>query len=31
MPKLSQGLGFNLPDALARDCKMLADFFERVL
>ena len=30
MTKLAQGLGFNLPDTFARDCKMLTDFFERM-
>src|SRR5438128_12610482 len=31
MTQLTQRLRFNLPDALAGDGKVLADFFERVL
>src|SRR5207237_3291796 len=31
MPELATRLGFDLPDALARDCEALADFLERVL
>ena len=31
MTQLAQRLGFNLPDALARDLEALAHFFERVL
>src|SRR5437868_8325906 len=31
MPKLAQGLGFDLPDPLARDREALSDFLERVL
>src|SRR5438876_1127518 len=29
--QLAQGLGLDLPDALARDVELLADFFERVI
>src|SRR5579863_7930251 len=29
--ELAQRLGFNLPDTLARDVELLADFLERVL
>ena len=29
--KLPQGLGFNLPDPLARDIKFLPNLFQRVL
>src|SRR5215471_11061446 len=31
MAQLAQRLGFDLPDALARDGEALADFLERVL
>ena len=31
MPQLSQRLGFDLPDAFARDVELLADFFQRML
>src|ERR1043166_6146630 len=31
MPQLAQRLGFDLPDAFARDGEALADFFQRVL
>src|SRR2546426_12599126 len=31
MPQLSERLGLDLPDALARDREALAHFFERVL
>ena len=31
MPQFPERLGFDLPDALASDREMLADFFERVL
>src|SRR6056297_2043309 len=31
MAQLAQGLGFYLPDALARDIELLADLFERVV
>ena len=31
MPELAQGLGFYLPDALASDVELLADFLEGVL
>jgi hypothetical protein len=31
MAQLAQRLGFDLPDALARDLEALAHFFQRVL
>src|SRR5688572_9506877 len=31
MAELAEGLGFDLPDAFARDREVLTDFFERVL
>src|SRR5688572_17009699 len=31
MPQLAQRLRFYLPDALARDVELLADFFQRVV